>query len=1294
MAQIESDPIIRLIGYSFGLTVGSPSSALSFGLTVDTSHSFGLDVLPLTAQSFGLTVDTGHSFGLTGEESPISFGLTVEPALSFGLTVEGPSSFGLTVDTGHSFGLDVLPLTGLSFGLTVGWPIYDHLYTISRPTSDPTTGQTYTLTLTLRPDLTPATPITVTPQLIDNRGNVVTATFSPATVTLSPSSPSATITVTPGTTGWTYFTTTHDLNGFLGATSLPLPLYVQLSSTAGTDTCSGAPGTTEAIRFTGSGRTSTRDKMSFRADVAITVGDYLTGSVDIQLGYGISIGVNLTGYPANFEARISVPGNQPVGSINTDLYRDAWYPVDYSGHYDPYGPRYWYPGLGDGSPILARGIWDQSTDNPPETFTIRASIYVDIEFDEWKGIDGQLSADGAGEPPARLSYFAKGVPGYTFSYSTNWSVDSPGFVLDTAPDCQPSGSFELGTLWQFFDANGVMFLDQSALYGNGGGDPRPGHPPPYSKRVVINPNDSRRVTSAGNIQINDTATLGVGLSGVAYSGSSQSNPNFSVSFSNVRFDSGEWEPLPYTGTDSIGHATLTVGKGFLSIAGSHAYGVASVKSAPKISVPLVGKLYQGEQLYQGNVDFLIRGRHLVATNGTLTATVPFQLSQYSASAFPGVPATVNDYQIPSEGMMVNLQGNGFIPANDPTVYWLDDVRWGVTTLTHAPTTQIEGFNLTGGWSVTGGTKANNTSMVVTASDAGCSVSSPFSWNYDCRAYRYLRIDTDHTDGTFSPLSLSIGGKTFTSSPFKSDQSWVEFDLCKPDDANPVSMTRTGWDVSPDDLYGVFMSGQIHLSGFPVSHALTLNSISLVRHGESIKGRALPEYMPGSGYTFEPEWYPPDVPVTNDDAPYDVLSPIDGGNHKLYGRVIAARVDGKQIDVWPHAIQMPSFLNPYTLLPWDMVLHQDRRPIAGLIRRANLTPGISMTPGVSMPQPVDGNGLPIYSPCAPAAFLTLNPSPLQFAGCDVDLTNSVTITAQPIYPYISYYPGQRVNTSLRFCKVVGGLVEGLVVGSGNMAGLTVTGQATTGGGSTYSATTDADGYFRFGALTQGKRQQIATTKASALSWLISRRWRWLGLAGGVSGLFNPWNLEDAWGRYHRVCVLEGNVTYWRSDGPFPTWNVGPLTVTHGGTDSYPRIAQTADGWVYLLFVRDGTDTYRSVSYDDGQTWSDPEMSITGGVRCTNAVGTDGTYVEVAVVTQGGINTLMARTQGSGDISLSDAYPLVDEDNNALSVEIDTFHLSHSRSSCSVWLLCVTIAGESAPSDWYSADLTTWKRLPTS
>lgn len=186
--------------------------------------------------------------------------------------------------------------------------------------------------------------------------------------------------------------------------------------------------------------------------------------------------------------------------------------------------------------------------------------------------------------------------------------------------------------------------------------------------------------------------------------------------------------------------------------------------------------------------------------------------------------------------------------------------------------------------------------------------------------------------------------------------------------------------------------------------------------------------------------------------------------------------------------------------------------------------------------------------------------------------------------------------------------------------------------------------------------------------------------------NPWNLEDRFGGYTMCHVAGGDIYVAHTSHAVPPYAY-QVAVVEGGLCSEPRIAMDPRGWLHLIYTHAG-DVHKRVSWDEGQTFSEGEMAFSGASHPTIAVGIDGTVIRAAY--QGG--KIIANVQAPGDAAPGSDFFFQDDASADLLVEDDTFHIQEAREGPGRLVLHVTIDGESATSDWWSADSgRSWVRI---
>ena len=163
----------------------------------------------------------------------------------------------------------------------------------------------------------------------------------------------------------------------------------------------------------------------------------------------------------------------------------------------------------------------------------------------------------------------------------------------------------------------------------------------------------------------------------------------------------------------------------------------------------------------------------------------------------------------------------------------------------------------------------------------------------------------------------------------------------------------------------------------------------------------------------------------------------------------------------------------------------------------------------------------------------------------------------------------------------------------------------------------------------------------------------------------------------------------------------ISITAQTGDESPSLAEDVRGILYCLFHRPSQGAMLSRSDSDGDSWNTPLMAIPGGAHPAIR-SLEGRIVCAAVTTTGTapnlIHHITAVYRGPGDATFSTLYPFQFISAGALtplSVADDGFGIDFTDEGPGRMGLHVLMAGESATSDWWSADNgQTWTRIPIS
>ncbi len=192
----------------------------------------------------------------------------------------------------------------------------------------------------------------------------------------------------------------------------------------------------------------------------------------------------------------------------------------------------------------------------------------------------------------------------------------------------------------------------------------------------------------------------------------------------------------------------------------------------------------------------------------------------------------------------------------------------------------------------------------------------------------------------------------------------------------------------------------------------------------------------------------------------------------------------------------------------------------------------------------------------------------------------------------------------------------------------------------------------------------------------------------------------------VAATDGSTLTWqRTNGPYTSSAslLAPVTIATAGADesySCPSLDLyfgSPGDQIVLLYQKtesDGTNNvWRTMSADEGATWSTPVMAFANGTQPVigRAMhGSTGERIEAAFipdVSEDGTGTISATIQNLGDSAPSAPLNLQYWNGSAnvdLSVQDSGFYITQGQENQGRWFLVCTAAGDSATSDYYSSD----------
>ncbi len=181
--------------------------------------------------------------------------------------------------------------------------------------------------------------------------------------------------------------------------------------------------------------------------------------------------------------------------------------------------------------------------------------------------------------------------------------------------------------------------------------------------------------------------------------------------------------------------------------------------------------------------------------------------------------------------------------------------------------------------------------------------------------------------------------------------------------------------------------------------------------------------------------------------------------------------------------------------------------------------------------------------------------------------------------------------------------------------------------------------------------------------------------------SAWCCYDAEGRLHAFSALTTGgktfIRHRRANLILPPFQLDHL-ISDGPGDGEPRAVFSGDGRGHMVFTR-GLNVVYSTTDDDGDTWSDPVIMITGAKHPTINVGHDGEILAGAY--QSGFFTTRIKQRGAVDFEaeLPHLFSNLAGTQTAFMAD-DTFHFAPAPDAAGTWLGHFVVSGESNSSLW--------------
>jgi hypothetical protein len=277
--------------------------------------------------------------------------------------------------------------------------------------------------------------------------------------------------------------------------------------------------------------------------------------------------------------------------------------------------------------------------------------------------------------------------------------------------------------------------------------------------------------------------------------------------------------------------------------------------------------------------------------------------------------------------------------------------------------------------------------------------------------------------------------------------------------------------------------------------------------------------------------------------------------------------------------------------------------------------------------------------------------------------------------------------LRAGKVMRAAAVGIVTDTTTKlrtVGATVT--TTAAGISRGTAITGAVGQYDTGLpFVLGGSSATVSQGGNSATGTFPARFRRRFVIGNSPGYCCPFIYQHPFGQLYRVAIAGspttgGAVNLWRSDFSTPPWALTAVNASGGTVDADPAL--TTDHQTdraFVVFGRSGA-AMQIYSDDQGATWSMPVQIIAGGTRPMIATGHDGTIIRAALVG----TAIKCTIQRPGDVAASPVATWVDQTGATLSLQNDRFGMAQEHSGGERWIATLMITGDTAPSEWWSAD----------
>lgn len=604
-------------------------------------------------------------------------------------------------------------------------------------------------------------------------------------------------------------------------------------------------------------------------------------------------------------------------------------------------------------------------------------------------------------------------------------------------------------------------------------------------------------------------------------------------------------------------------------------------------------------------------------------------------------------------------------------------KFGSVLIDHEPEATLEDFDGPGSFVGTNANLSGSSTLLIEATGSGAVAEGSFGSPVSTEAWRYWKIRIRSVGSDFVRFRMRVNGKKSFALKTISDGVWheVSIDTCLPnkiesgvpaqqDSRWPLKGVSDNRPVNEAEHWGINYIEKLEFLGIANGLAVEIDWIKSER-----KASPICQFI-SAHYNGRVQWYN-NAPAQSPDRRRHGLFLVDGRTgHELPD---SQGVGLAYIDIGDYVSEINA-LNGWSGAGTDF--------------------GDPYFDDSLLSQFIGGEGA-IWTADGYESYTNR-----QMSGSILDVPCQFLWDRMTIYPGIGDvwedegYDDPEHPINVRFLKFFRAAGHGLVFeGGAPLVGETVSIERTVLGDFRGSGVSDSRGFFTtelpYGAGNTNHTFKTAT-KELGVATLFTRKRQRMSELFTVPGRINPWNMQSWLGRLHRCHIEEGDVQYWRSMWSSASYGFdSQIAATSTGDCRNPRSCQRPDGRIILLYEREGIGIAEKYSDDEGSTWSTEEIIVEGGRHPMPVSGMVGYLIRACQIPDTGTEgpgVLQATIQGPGDQVPGAPVTITDENGDPITFADDTFGLCADKDGAMRWHLTAVVEGETAPSDWFSADET--------